>query len=73
MTTRLPSIYQDFIHISRYARFNDELGRRETWDETVDRYINFFKKRTNDNKLVPWDELRTAILNLEVMPSMRCL
>ena len=73
MTTRLPSIYQDFIHISRYARFNDELGRRETWDETVDRYINFFKKRTDDNKLVPWDELRTAILNLEVMPSMRCL
>jgi len=33
MTTRLPSIYQDFIHISRYARFNDELGRRETWDD----------------------------------------
>jgi ribonucleoside-triphosphate reductase (thioredoxin) len=73
MATRLPSIYQDFIHISRYARFNDELGRRETWDETVDRYINFFKQKTNDNKLVPWDELRTAIINLEVMPSMRCL
>jgi ribonucleoside-diphosphate reductase alpha chain len=73
MATRLPSIYQDFIHISRYARFNDELGRRETWDETVNRYINFFKKRTNENKLVPWDELRTAIINLEVMPSMRCL
>jgi ribonucleoside-triphosphate reductase len=73
MATRLPSIYQDFIHISRYARFNDELGRRETWDETVDRYINYFKKKTNENKLVPWNELRTAILNLEVMPSMRCL
>jgi ribonucleoside-diphosphate reductase alpha chain len=73
MATRLPSIYQDFIHISRYARFNDELGRRETWDETVDRYINYFKKKTNENKLVPWDELRTAIINLEVMPSMRCL
>jgi ribonucleoside-triphosphate reductase len=73
MATRLPSIYQDFIHISRYARFNDELGRRETWDETVDRYINYFKKKTNENKLVPWDELRAAIINLEVMPSMRCL
>jgi ribonucleoside-diphosphate reductase alpha chain len=73
MATRLPSIYQDFIHISRYARFNDELGRRETWDETVDRYINFFQEKTNNNKKVPWDELRSAILNLEVMPSMRCL
>ena len=73
MATRLPSIYQDFIHISRYARFNDELGRRETWDETVDRYINYFKDKTNNNKKVPWDELRTAIINLEVMPSMRCL
>jgi len=73
MTTRLPSIYQDFIHISRYARFNDEMGRRETWDETVDRYIRFFQEKTNNNKKVPWEELRTAILNLEVMPSMRCL
>ena len=73
MATRLPSIYQDFIHISRYARFNDELGRRETWDETVDRYISYFKNKTNNNKKVPWDELRSAIINLEVMPSMRCL
>jgi len=73
MATRLPSIYQDFIHISRYARFNDELGRRETWDETVDRYIKFFQEKTNNNKKVPWEELREAILGLEVMPSMRCL
>lgn len=73
MTSRLPSIYQDFIHISRYARFNDALGRRETWDETVDRYISFFQKRTDNNKKVPWEEIRSAILNLEVMPSMRCL
>ena len=71
MSTRLPTIYQDFIHISRYARYTDELKRRETWDETVDRYINYFKNRTNNNKKVPWDELRSAILNLEVMPSMR--
>ena len=73
MASRLPSIYQDFIHISRYARFNDELGRRETWDETVDRYIAFFQKRTNNSKHVPWEDIRSAILNLEVMPSMRCL
>lgn len=73
MASRLPSIYQDFIHISRYARFNDALGRRETWDETVDRYIKFFQNKTNNNKKVPWEEIRSAILNLEVMPSMRCL
>jgi len=73
MTTRLPTIYQDYIHISRYARFRDELGRRETWDETVDRYINHFKKFTDNNKKIPWEELREGILNLEAMPSMRAL
>lgn len=73
MTSRLPSIYQDYIHISRYARFRDDLGRRETWEETVDRYINHFKKFTENNKKIPWDELRDGILNLEAMPSMRAL
>jgi ribonucleoside-triphosphate reductase (thioredoxin) len=73
MTTRLPSIYQEYIHVSRYARYRDELGRRETWDETVDRYINHFRKFTENNKKIPWDEIRQGILNLEVMPSMRAL
>lgn len=72
MSSRLPTIYQDYIHISRYARYRDDLGRRETWDETVDRYIKYFKDYTKSRK-VPWDELREAILNLEVMPSMRAL
>lgn len=70
---RLPTIYQDFIHISRYARYSDEVGRRETWKETVDRYINFFKERTNNNEDIAWDHIHAAILNLDVMPSMRCL
>ena len=73
MAKQLPTIYQDFIHISRYARYSDEIGRRETWFETVDRYIEYFKSKTNNNKKVPWEDLRNAILNLEVMPSMRCL
>lgn len=74
MSSRLPTIYQDFIHISRYARYNDILGRRETWEETVDRYISFFKARTSKGtRSIPWDELRSAIINLEVMPSMRAL
>jgi ribonucleoside-triphosphate reductase (thioredoxin) len=71
--TKLPSIYQEFIHISRYARYNDVLQRRETWEETVDRYINYFKGKTSNSKKIPWEELRSSILNLEVMPSMRCL
>lgn len=69
----LPTIYSSFIHVSRYARYNDELGRRETWEETVDRYIQFFKKQTNNNRHIEWDVLKKAILDLEVMPSMRCL
>lgn len=72
MPNKLPTLYSQFIHISRYARYNDELGRRETWTETVDRYVNFFKARHNTKK-IPWDELREAILTLEVMPSMRAL
>ena len=40
----LPSFYQDFIHKSRYARWDYTKQRRESWDETVDRYFTFFKK-----------------------------
>jgi ribonucleoside-diphosphate reductase alpha chain len=54
------------------------MGRRETWTETVDRYFNFFDKHLKDNQnfKLPKEirgELRTAVLNLEVLPSMRCL
>ena len=34
--------YQQFIHMSRYARWRDDLKRRESWEETIDRYINYF-------------------------------
>lgn len=67
--------YQKFIHISRYARWNDEAKRRETWEETVQRYIEFFKVKLQDKKIPKkvWKELEDAIIALEVMPSMRCL
>ena len=39
-------LYQQYIHVSRYSRWRDDLGRRETWEETVQRYIDFFDKRT---------------------------
>ena len=67
--------YRSYIHVSRYARYLPEEGRRETHEETIDRYINYFKSRANKKQIneVPWDELREAILNHDVMPSMRAL
>jgi len=67
--------YQGFIHKSRYARYLDDKGRRESWEETVDRYIDFWRSRYPDNEDIQGglSEAREAILNLEVMPSMRCL
>ena len=75
---RLPSEYQQFIHLSRYSRWLESEGRRETWEETVNRYFNFFDKHLSEHtsgKLtkVEREELRQAVLNLEVLPSMRCL
>jgi len=74
---RLPTLYQEFIHLSRYSRWLDSEMRRETWEETVDRYFRFFdehftEKGVKINKAVR-EELREAVLNLEVMPSMRSL
>ena len=43
MNTQLPTNYQQFIHLSRYARWNEEQQRRETWNETVSRYFDFFE------------------------------
>ena len=72
MTTTLPSIYQEVIHQSRYARYLPEQHRRETWQETVDRLVNYLKEKAPDlSKELP--EIKEAVLNLEVMPSMRLL
>ena len=64
--------YQQFIHKSRYARWLPEEGRRERWDETVNRYVDFWVNRGQLNKT---DALKVfnAVHNLEVMPSMRCM
>jgi len=71
MHTHLPSQYQEFIHLSRYARWRDKDNRRETWDETVARYCDFFERRAPD--LFPRGLVEKAILALDVMPSMRAL
>ena len=74
----LPTSYQEFIHLSRYSRWLPEKNRRETWDETVARYFDFFTehlKETVDFDLTKKlrDELEQAVLGLRVMPSMRCI
>ena len=72
ISNHLPTDYQTFIATSRYARWLEEENRRETWGETVARYINFVSKSVQlPNKT--WDDLETAILNLDIMPSMRAL
>lgn len=70
--------YRSFIAASRYSRWLDTETRRESWVETVDRYINFFHDHVNNNHpgAIPdtfWLDARTAILNHDVMPSMRAL
>lgn len=71
----LPNTYQNYIHKSRYARYREDAGRRETWDETVGRYITYFNDRLtpSQRRKLPMTELRDAIANLQVMPSMRCM
>ena len=75
---RLPTTYQEYIHLSRYARWDYNQGRRETWDETVERYFNFFTEwleEKHEYKLENGEktELENVVKDLGVMPSMRCL
>lgn len=65
--------YQSFIHKSRYARWMDKEGRRETWEETVNRYVNYFAAKCPLVASDTIEEIRKAILHLEIMPSMRAL
>jgi ribonucleoside-diphosphate reductase alpha chain len=62
--------YQKFIHLTRYARYLPEEKRRETWEETVDRYVKFF---STHHKSFPAAKIRSAIMQMDVMPSMRAL
>ena len=75
MTNHLPTPYQQYIHLSRYSRWDKNEERRETFPETVSRYFDFFEEHTGPDIVNP--ELReymeNKVLSLEVMPSMRCL
>jgi ribonucleoside-triphosphate reductase len=69
----LPTDYQSFIALSRYAKWLDKEGRRETFSETVDRYMENVVSPISDEWENLREELELSILNLEVMPSMRSL
>lgn len=77
MTYKMSS-YNEYIAKSRYSRYLDDKGRREHWHETVARYFDFMEKHLKDKMDYNLDdrlrnELECAVLNLDVMPSMRAL
>ena len=65
------STFQEFIAISRYSRWISSENRRETWEETVDRWWDYFTNKSS--LLLTRPDIKTAILNMEVLPSMRGL
>jgi ribonucleoside-diphosphate reductase alpha chain len=75
MSGTIQNPYENFIALSRYARWIEKENRRETWQETVDRYFDFMVNHLNgmgyfpDKKLV--SDLKTQVFNRNVMPSMR--
>jgi len=74
----LPTDYQNFIALSRYARWIEEENRRETWSETVDRYVQYMvthvsKNHNLDLTLELQKEIFNHIVSLNVMPSMRAM
>jgi ribonucleoside-diphosphate reductase alpha chain len=71
MNNLLPTDYQSFIHTSRYARWLEDEGRRESWAETVGRYVSNVVHTNVDEETT--NKIEQAILALEVMPSMRAM
>jgi len=72
--TYFPTDIQKFQFYDKYSRFNYELGRRETWVETVERSVSFLRELSNN--LLPesdYNTIRDYILNMKAMPSMRLL
>ena len=74
----IPTDYQSFIHQSRYSRWLEDEARRETWEETVTRLLDFYKSflKTNRGYTMPkelYTDLYVAIVTMQVMPSMRAM
>jgi hypothetical protein len=66
--------YNEFVYLRTYAKWLECKGRRETWEETIDRYMSFMKENLG-KKLTKeeYKEIHESILNQEAMPSMRLL
>lgn len=74
MNNPFPSVYEEFIYKSRYARWLDEENRREDWHETVSRLTEYYARQVRGVfTLEEYKDIQEAIYNLEVMPSMRAL
>lgn len=73
MTGPFKSYYEEFIYKSRYARWIEDEKRRENWDETVDRLMDYYAVAVDGLLEDDYAEVREAIYNLDVMPSMRAL
>jgi len=73
MNNYLPTDYQSFIHTSRYARWLEDEGRRESWGETVQRYIENVVSKLPEVDTETVHEISQSIFGLEVMPSMRAM
>ena len=78
MNNYLPTDYQSFIHTSRYARWLEDEGRREAWNETVNRYMDnvvepVVDSGASEDNMEIAQQIEQAILGLEVMPSMRAM
>jgi ribonucleoside-diphosphate reductase alpha chain len=69
-THALPTPLQEYVHKSRYARWIDSENRRENWDETVKRYVDYFAAKF---PFYPSEQIYNSILSLKTMPSMRAL
>ena len=68
------SPYSEYIFYQFYSRWVPELGRRETWIETVDRYLVYMKENMGDKLTAKeYEDVRQAILKQEICPSMRLL
>ena len=70
LNNQLPTPLQEYVHKSRYARWLTKENRRESWAETVDRYVTYFSGKFPH---FPTEEIREAIQSLKVMPSMRAM
>ena len=77
MSNTLPTLYQQFIHLSRYSRYLWNEGRRENWEETIGRFFDFFESHLKENHNYDIKKIRAemedAVLSQKIMPSMRCV